>query len=114
VGITPIRALLEESTGSAVVLYRVHTTADAVLLPELQELARLRGAQVHVLAGRTGTGSPPFAPFAPENLEAMVPDIVRRDVYVCGPPAMTAAVLRSVRDLGVPRAQVHAERFSLA
>jgi ferredoxin-NADP reductase len=35
-------------------------------------------------------------------------------VYVCGPPAMTAAVLRSVRDLGVPRAQVHAERFSLA
>jgi predicted ferric reductase len=114
VGITPIRALLEESTGSAVVLYRVSATADAVLLPELQELARLRGAQVHVLAGRTGTGNPPFAPFAPENLEAMVPDIVHRDVYVCGPPAMTATVLRSVRDLGVPRAQVHAERFSLA
>jgi hypothetical protein len=27
---------------------------------------------------------------------------------------MTAAVLRSVRALKVPRAQVHAERFSLA
>jgi ferredoxin-NADP reductase len=34
-------------------------------------------------------------------------------VYVCGPPAMTAAVLRSLRTLNVPRAQVHAERFSL-
>ena len=37
-----------------------------------------------------------------------------RDVFVCGPPAMTDAVLRSLRALGVPRAQVHAERFSLA
>jgi ferredoxin-NADP reductase len=32
---------------------------------------------------------------------------------VCGPPAMTQAVLRSLRELGVPRAQVHAELFAL-
>jgi len=114
VGITPIRALLEESTGGAVVLYRVHSTADAVLLPELHALAEARGAQVHVLAGRTGSGDPPLAPFAPENLRALVPDVAERDVYVCGPAAMTAAVLRSLRALGVPRGQVHAERFSLA
>jgi predicted ferric reductase len=114
VGITPIRALLEESSGPTVVLYRVSSTADAVLLPELQELARRRGAQVHVLAGRTGSGNPPLAPFEPENLAALVPDIADRDVFVCGPPAMTAAVLRSLRRLGVPRGQVHAERFSLA
>ncbi len=114
VGITPIRALLEESSGPTTVLYRVHTMADAVLLPELQELARGRGAQVHVLAGRTGSGNPPFAPFEPENLAALVPDIADRDVFVCGPPAMTDAVLRSLRELGVPRGQVHAERFSLA
>ncbi|MFI7405747.1 hypothetical protein ACIBW9_35680 [Streptomyces sp. NPDC049541] len=37
-----------------------------------------------------------------------------RDVYVCGPPAMTAAVLSSLRSLQVPRRQVHAERFGLA
>ncbi len=114
VGITPIRALLEESTCPAVVLYRVHTTADAVLLPELQELARRRGARVHVLAGRTGSGNPPLAPFEPDNLVALVPDIADRDVFVCGPLPMTEAVLRSLRRLGVPRAQVHAERFSLA
>jgi predicted ferric reductase len=114
VGITPIRAMLEESTGPAVVLYRVHTMADAVLLPELQWLAGERGAQLHVLAGRTGTGDPPLAPFEPANLIGLVPDITDRDVYVCGPPAMTEAVLRSLRELGVPRSQVHAERFSLA
>jgi predicted ferric reductase len=113
IGVTPIRALLEESAwGSAVVLYRVSTAADAVLLGELRELARLRGAVLHVLAGRTG-GNPPVRPFDPANLAALVPDIRHRDVYVCGPSAMTEAVLRSVRTLGVPRAQVHAERFGL-
>ncbi len=114
VGVTPIRALLEESTGPTIVLYRVHTIADAVLLPELQALAKQRGARLHVLTGRTGAGTPPNSPFDPERLAAAIPDILHRDVFVCGPPAMTEAVLRSLRVLNVPRAQVHAERFSLA
>lgn len=114
VGITPVRSLLEESSGNVVMLYRVATMADAVLLPELQALARDRGARLHVLAGRTGAGNPPNTPFEPQNLAAMVPDIVHRDVYVCGPPPMTDAVLRTLRTLNVPRLQIHAERFSLA
>lgn len=114
VGVTPVRSLLEESTGPVTVLYRVRSTADAVLLGELRALAAMRGAQVHLLAGRTGEGSPPNSPFDPHNLVALVPDIAERDVYVCGPPAMTEAVLRSLRALGVPRLQVHAEKFSLA
>jgi ferredoxin-NADP reductase len=114
VGVTPIRAMLEESNCPTVVLYRVSSIADAVLLRELQELCRQRGAWLQVLAGRTGRGNPPFAPFDPPRLAALVPDIVRRDVYVCGPSAMTDTVLRSLRTLKVPRAQIHAERFSLA
>jgi len=122
VGVTPIRALLEASAGPVVVLYRVRTPEDAVLLPELQALAAAKGARLHVLIGRTGSaappgappGSPPGSPFDPQPLATLVPDIRERDVYVCGPPAMTAAVLRSLRVLQVPRRQVHAERFSLA
>jgi predicted ferric reductase len=114
VGVTPIRALLQELTGSVVVLYRVRNPADAVLLRELEELARARGFRLHLLTGRSGAGSPPYDPFEPRTLLAGVPDIADRDVFVCGPPAMTTAVLRSLRALGVPRSQVHAERFSLA
>jgi predicted ferric reductase len=114
VGVTPIRALLEEATGPVVVLYRVPSAADAVLHDELQALAQARGAELHLLTGRTGAGSPPTNPFEPNQLRALVPDITERDVFVCGPPAMTNAVLRSLRALRVPRAQVHAERFSLA
>jgi predicted ferric reductase len=114
VGVTPIRALLEELPGPITVLYRVQTPRDAVLLAEMQQIARTKGAVVHVLTGRTGAGNPPNTPFEPRNLLGMVPDILERDVFVCGPPAMTSAVLRSLRALRVPRTQIHAEQFRLA
>ncbi|RZU48502.1 putative ferric reductase [Krasilnikovia cinnamomea] len=113
IGVTPIRALLDDPTltGDIVVLYRVHTEADAVLLAEMRAIAATRGARLHLLTGRTGPGNQPLSP---DGLRALVPDITERDVYVCGPNAMTNAVLASLRTLGVPRRQVHAERFALA
>ncbi|MEV8593414.1 ferredoxin reductase family protein [Streptomyces sp. NPDC052012] len=112
VGITPVRALLEEeSAGDVVVLYRVRTENDAVLVDEVRELVAARGGRLHLLTGRTGEGAQPFEP---DGLRALVPDITERDVYVCGPPAMTSAVLKSLRVLNVPGRQVHAEKFSLA
>jgi ferredoxin-NADP reductase len=113
IGVTPIRALLEELTGPTIMIYRVSSTADAVLLPELEELARARGADLRVLAGRTGEGDPPIPRFDAHSLVAMVPDIAQRDVYICGPPPMTQAVVSALQELGVPRGQVHYERFGL-
>jgi ferredoxin-NADP reductase len=113
IGVTPIRALLEEVTGPTIVIYRVSSTADAVLLPELERLAAQRGADLRVLAGRTGTGDPPIPPFDARSLAGMVPDVRDRDVYVCGPPPMTEAVVSGLRELGLPRGQVHYERFGL-
>ncbi|MFF4805534.1 ferric reductase-like transmembrane domain-containing protein [Streptomyces sp. NPDC001351] len=112
VGITPVRALLEEeSSGDVVVLHRVRSEDEAVLADEVQGLVADRGGKLHLVTGRTAEGS---SPFEPDSLHALVPDIAERDVYVCGPPAMTAAVLGSLRALQVPERQVHAERFGLA
>ena len=112
VGITPVRALLEEQpAGDVVVLYRVRSENDAVLVDEVRALVADRGGQLHLLTGRTGEGNPPFEP---DSLRALAPDIAERDVYVCGPPAMTSAVLSSLRRLKVPDRQVHSERFGLA
>ncbi|MGW6737467.1 ferredoxin reductase family protein [Streptomyces sp. NPDC055013] len=113
VGITPVRAMLEEqTTGDVVVLYRVRSEADAVLLNEVRHLVALRGGRLQLLTGRTGECGVP--PFDPSSLYRLVPDITERDVYVCGPPAMTRAVLGGLRELRVPARQVHAERFGLA
>jgi ferredoxin-NADP reductase len=92
----------------------VPTPGQAVLVEELRSLAGLRDATLHVLTGRTGAGVPPNTPFAAPNLRDLVPDILDRDVYLCGPEAMTVAVLSALRELGVPRTQIHAERFRLA
>ena len=91
-----------------------HTAADAVLLGELQELAQHRGARLHLLAGRTGAGQPAGrARSTRSSLAALVPDIRAARRLRLRSAAMTEAVLRSVRVLSVPRAQVHAERFGL-
>ena len=109
VGVTPIRALLEEIDGHAVVVYRVAGERDAVLYDELRELALAKGAELHLV-----TGPPVPDRLAPRELAALVPDITERDVFLCGPPPMMNAVLATLRELGVPRPQIHFERFSLA
>ncbi|MDQ1024168.1 putative ferric reductase [Streptomyces umbrinus] len=109
VGVTPIRALLEEVQGHAVVIYRVSTDREAVLYDELRELAQAKGAELHLVSG-------PVSPdkLAPHELVRLVPDIGDRDVFLCGPPPMMNAVLGSLRELNVPKQQIHFERFSLA
>jgi predicted ferric reductase len=109
VGVTPIRALLEELHGHAVVIYRVARDQDAVLYDELRDLALAKGAELHLV-----TGPPVPDRLAPQELARLVPDIAGRDVYLCGPPPMMNAVLGSLRELGVPKPQIHFERFSLA
>ncbi|MEU9544483.1 MULTISPECIES: hypothetical protein [Streptomyces] len=66
---------------------------------------------LHLLTGRTQEGNPPFEP---DSLRALVPDMTERDVYVCGPLAITSAALSALRKLKVPHRQMHAERFGLA
>ncbi|MGW1210020.1 ferredoxin reductase family protein [Streptomyces sp. NPDC002499] len=109
VGVTPIRALLEDLEGHAVVIYRVAFDQDAVLYDELRDLALAKGAELHLV-----TGPPVPDKLAPRELARLVPDIGDRDVFLCGPPPMMNAVLRSLGDLGVPKQQIHFERFSLA
>ena len=109
VGVTPIRALLEEIQGHAVVIYRVATDRDAVLYDELRDLALAKGCELHLV-----TGPPVPDKLAPGELARLVPDIADRDVFLCGPPPMMNAVLGSLRELNVPKPQIHFERFSLA
>jgi predicted ferric reductase len=112
IGITPIRAMLEEVASEAVCIYRVIKEEDLVFRHELVALARQRGIALHILAGdHAGPGA--RDQLSRENLRRLVPDLVDRDVFLCGPPAMMRAVEKTLRQVGVPGDQVHSERFAL-
>ena len=112
IGITPIRALLEELPGDIVCLYRVISEEDIVFADELDALARDHGIRLEYVVGDHMTPAGRNL-LSPRHLRHVVPDITERDVYVCGPPAMAEAVEKNVRRAHVPRHQIHTERFAL-
>lgn len=108
VGITPIRALLEDMPGGPediTVVYRALSDDDVILRSELDELAGRRGVEVHYELGGHDV-------LTPERLQALMPDIALRDVYVCGPPAMVEATRASLGRSGVSRRHIVTERFA--
>jgi predicted ferric reductase len=121
IGITPLRALLEElpaGPDATVVIYRVSRQVDIVLAAELLELARVKGARVVAVVGHRRLGRDSWLPAESgdlgdaEALLRIVPDLAHRDVYVCGNPAWMDAVIAAAKDAGVPAASIHHERFS--
>lgn len=42
-----------------------------------------------------------------------MPDLASRDVYLCGPPGLTAQLLSPLQQLGVRAGQIPTESFSL-
>lgn len=115
-GIAPLRALLEDLPPHAdtVLLHRASATDRAVLHDELTALTADRPAtRLHLITGRRGAAGDPHRPLGSAQLQALVPDLTSRDVYLCGPPALTRTVLADLRALGVPAGQLHHESFEL-
>jgi len=113
VGVTPLRALLEDlpaAPGGITLLYRASHEKDILFRSELDQLARARRVEVRYLLGRRDKKPDPLST---RHLRQHVPDIAERDVYLCGPPGMMDAATKSLRSLGVRRAQIHRERFEL-
>ena len=114
IGITPLRALIETlpvGRGDITLLYRVQRPEDFVFRAELDRLVRDKHLHVHPIAG-TDIGDDETDRLGVQALHHMVPDMADRDVYVCGPPGLVDAVHRRLRLLGVPRDQIHSERFA--
>ena len=112
VGITPLRALLESlpaAPGDLTLIYRVSSLRDVVFRRELEEIAARRGAKVWFVAGRRAELDD--NPLSGGELTLRVPGLIDHDVYLCGPPGLTAAVTRALTDAGVRRRQIHHESF---
>jgi predicted ferric reductase len=110
IGVTALRALLEDLPRGAapVVLLRASRKADLVLHNEIAELTRHRRGQFHALIGNRAD-----AALDERSLRRLVPDLMQRDVFICGPEGFVAAIVDLVTRLGVPDEAVHHEAFAL-
>ncbi|MCU1673001.1 MAG: oxidoreductase [Frankiales bacterium] len=115
-GIAPLRALLESLPEHADVdvLQRASSRADAVLHDELQALAQRRPrTRIELLIGPRGATRDLDRPLGMASLQRVCPDVARREVFLCGPPALTTDLLHTLNRLGVPRTRLHSESFEL-
>jgi predicted ferric reductase len=108
VGVTPLRALLEDLPVStdATVVVRASTPADLVHHEEIAALVDRCGGKLHEVIGPRHK-----VRFDARVLRQLIPDIARRDVYICGPAGFMDHVTESVLGLGVHEDQIHTEVF---
>jgi ferredoxin-NADP reductase/DMSO/TMAO reductase YedYZ heme-binding membrane subunit len=109
VGITPIRALLQELPRGTdvVVVLRASTRDDLVLRDEVAAHVDRHGGRLLELVGPRERVRLDAA-----ALRALAPGLADRDVFVCGPDGFTAAIDAAAREAGVPAARIHHESFA--
>jgi predicted ferric reductase len=121
IGITPMRALLEElpqQPGDVTVIHRVRSGDEAVLADELHSLADRRGARYVQVEGRRVEDRRSWLPRQAAHLTdaqallELVPDVADHDVYLCGADAWMDAARAAALEAGVPSDAVHLERFA--
>ena len=111
VGITPIRAMMDEFKNGVQldVIYRASREEDLVLKSELDYFVANSGGltRVHYLVG-----SRREHPMDAAALKALVPRIADSDIYICGPGPLVETVKEAAADLGVPKNRFHDEAFA--
>jgi predicted ferric reductase len=110
VGITPVRALLEDLPDQVdvAVILRASRWQDLILRDEIAAMVRGRDKGVlHEVVGPRDE-----IDLDAEMLKRLVPDIRHRDLYVCGPEGFSERVLLGARRLAVPEDRIHLEEFA--
>lgn len=118
IGVTPARALLEHSRlapGEATVVLRASDDTEAYLWQEFEELATRTDSKLYTMLGQRGVGARAWMAARDEErgvtMRSMFPDLLDSDLYLCGPSAWLDVVEADARAWGVPKHQIHSERF---
>lgn len=109
VGISPIRALLEdlpERTDVTVIL-RASSIEDLVHRDEVTQLVSERGGQLHEIVGPRKK-----VHVDGKALRKLVGNVSNTDVYVCGPAGFSEDITEALLRLGARRERIHQEAFA--
>ena len=109
VGVTPIRAMLEDLPAHADidVILRANNESELVLDEEVEELVTKRGGRLHRLVGDRRE-----VPLTPSLVHQLVPDLRERELYICGPEGFTERFIAVARHLGLRSDHIHHEQFA--
>jgi predicted ferric reductase len=115
IGVTPLRALAEQFAREGrdvCLLYRCHRDEDVAFRKELDTLTRKYAIRIeYLLSDRQLRGRVGSEWLLPTHLAALVPDLIEREVYLCGPEGMVKYVKETLDALGVQDARIHTEVF---
>lgn len=116
VGITPIRALIEEmgKSGKDMILLYSNTTFENILFKkELDTLSKNYRFPVFYILTQDAAYKGEKGRINKQKITRLAPDCTKRDIYLCGPPPMMKSVIAILKDIGVSPKQIHYEKFSL-
>jgi predicted ferric reductase len=117
IGITPIRALLEDAVAQnldVVLLYGCRTKEDLVFKKELDALGKKSKITIHYILSRENNYPKNVSGrIDREKIKSLVKDYKNREVYLCGPVAMLDSLQKEVTTLGIEKSLIHFEKFSL-
>jgi predicted ferric reductase len=104
--VLPVAAQLHRGGVDVRLLYSCRRERDFILTAELDEL----GLGVDYLT-TAADQSASYPWLEPARLQRLVPDVRQREVFLCGPPGLVAAVARSLSHLQVEPNKVHSEVY---
>lgn len=110
VGITPIRALMEDLGRKNKDLALVYSAKTKNSLAFFDELNAINSKNYFALTGEQAAGFS-YGRIDAEKIKNYVPDFMQREIFVCGPKKMMSGVISVLNTLSVPKNQIHSERF---
>jgi predicted ferric reductase len=116
IGITPIRALLEECVKNGkdcVLLYGNRNTKDIAFKKEFEDLQAVYPFQMHHILSEEDVPGQEKGFVDKAKIEKYVSDYPDREVFLCGPPIMMQKIRAALAELHVPESKIHFELFSL-
>jgi 3-ketosteroid 9alpha-monooxygenase subunit B len=110
-GITPVMSILKSAlcagSGRVVLVYANQHENAVIFAAQLRELAEQYPDRLHVLHWLESVQGVPSR----AQLRALAAPFTKHTAFVCGPSPFMESVSHSLRELGVPPARIHIERF---
>lgn len=121
-GVAPLVSLLESepyAVGDAILLTRDSTRDAALRGPAVATLVSERGVRHVPLDGPRAPSGAAWLPAShiawngADVFRHLAPDLEAYDAFVCGPQRWTDAVIRDLREAGLPASRIHTESFTI-